>query len=147
MPNYQAAVLSTPAPASAAPYATFHTGASNQARIYKMIMTNTQTVFSQVAIYNASSNSPVATTSSLGKANILADHASTCNLDTAWSTAPTVAAPYWEAFSLGPSQGSGLQDVWQSDKEMTVAVSTFVVFWNQGAGAGGICSLTIAFDE
>jgi hypothetical protein len=37
--------------------------------------------------------------------------------------------------------------VWQSDKEMTIAVSTFMVVWNGGAGAGGICSITIAYDE
>lgn len=147
MPNYQVGVLATPAPASGAPYATFHTGASNQARIYKMIVTNTQTVTSQFALYNAASNTPVATTSALAKPNITQDHAATCNLDTAWSTAPTVTGSLWEAFTLGPSIGSGLQDVWQSDKEITIAVSTWFVFWNGGAGAGGICTITIAYDE
>ena len=147
MPNYQVSVLSTPAPAAAAAYATFHTGANNQARMYKFIMTNTQTVFSQVQIYNAASNTPVASVSNTGKPNITQDHASTSALDTAWTTAPTISGSAWESFSLGPSQGSGLQDVWQSDKEMTIAVSTYMVVWNGGAGAGGICSITIAYDE
>jgi hypothetical protein len=146
MPNYGAAVLSTPAAASGAAYATFHTLAVRRARMYKFIMTNTQTVFSQVGLIR-SSNSPVATTSATPQPYDAADAAATALLDTAWSTAPTVGTGYLEEFSLGPAQGAGLQDIWQSDKEITLAVSTWLVFWNPGAGAGGIQSLTVVYDE
>jgi hypothetical protein len=146
MPNYGAAVLATPAAAAGAAYATFHTLAVRRARIYKIIVTNTQTVFSQVGMIR-SSNTPVATTSATPAQYDTADAAATCLLDTAWSTAPTVGTSFLEEFSLGPSQGSGITDVWQSDKEITLAVSTWLVFWNPGAGAGGILSVTVAYDE
>jgi hypothetical protein len=146
MPNYGAATLSTPAAASGAAYFTFNTLAVRRARIYKLIVINTQTVFSQVGLIR-SSNTPVATTTFTPQPYDAADAAATAVLATAWSTPPTVGTGFLEEFSLGPSQGSGLQDVWQSDKEITLAVSTWLVGWNPGGGAGGILSVTIAYDE
>ena len=145
MPNYGAAVLATPAAGAAAAYATFHTVA-RRARIYKIIVSNTQTVFSQMGLIR-SSNTPVATTSAVPANYDVADIAATCLLDTAWSTAPTVGTSFLEEFSLGPLQGAGIEDVWQSDKEITLATSTWLVFWNPGGSAGGIQSLTVAYDE
>lgn len=146
MPNYSTGVLSTPAAASGAAYATFHTGANRRARIYQFLITNTQTVFSQFGLIR-SSNTPVATTSTTPQPYDAADAAATCALDTAWSTAPTVGANYLESVSLGPSQGAGLTQVWQSDKEITLATSTWLVIWNSGAGAGGILSVSVHYDE
>jgi hypothetical protein len=146
MPNYSAAILSSPAAASGAPYATFNTAATRRASIYKILVTNTQTVFSQVGLIRAS-NTPVAVTFYTPAQYDTADAAATTILATAWSTVPTVGTSYLEEFSLGPSQGAGLEDVWQSDKEIVLAVSTWLVFWNPGAGAGGVLSVTIAYSE
>jgi hypothetical protein len=146
MPTYGTSVLATPAAAAAAAYATFHTAANNRARIYKLIVTDTQTVTSQVGLIR-SSNTPVATTSTTPQPYDPADHAATCALDTAWSTAPTVGANFLEEFTLGPAIGSGITDVWQSDKEITLAVSTWLVIWNPGASAGGALSVTVVYDE
>jgi hypothetical protein len=146
MPNYGTSVPATPAAASGAAYCTFHTGANNRARIYKIIVTDTQTVTSEVGLVR-SSNTPVATTSTTPQPYDAADHAATAALDTAWSTAPTVGANFLEAFTLGPAIGSGIEDVWQSDKEITLAVATWLVFWNQGGSAGGALTVTVAYDE
>lgn len=146
MPNYGTGVIATPAAAAAAAYCTFHTLATRRARIYKIIVTNTQTITSQIGLYRAT-NTPVATTSVTPQPYDPADAAATCLLDTAWSTPPTVGANPLESFTLGPSIGAGLSDVWQSDKEITLAVSTWLVFWNPGASAGGIQSVTIVYDE
>lgn len=146
MPVYGTAVQATPAAASGAAYFTFHTGANNRARIYKLIVTDTQTVTSSVGLIRAS-NTPVATTSTTPQQYDVADHAATCALDTAWSTAPTIGANFLEVFTLGPAIGSGLSDVWQSDKEITLAVSTWLVGWNSGGGSGGALSVTVVYEE
>jgi len=138
--------LSTPAAASGAPYWTFHTAAVRRARIYKLICTNTQTVFSQLGVIRAS-NTPVATTSTVPQAYDPADAAATAALDTAWSTPPTVGANFLWDVSIGPAQGSGVNEVWQADKEITVAQSSWLVGWNPGAGAGGILTVSIAYEE
>jgi len=146
MPNYGTGVTSTPAAASGAAWATFSTGASNRARIYKLVVTNTQTTYSQVGVIR-SSNTPVATTSVTPQPYDAADHASTAVLSTAWSTAPTVGTNYLETFAIGASQGSGFLDSWQSDKEITLATSTWLVIWNTGSGAGAILNVSVAYDE
>ena len=51
MPNYGTGVIATPAAAAAAAYCTFHTLATRRARIYKIIVTNTQTITSQIGLY------------------------------------------------------------------------------------------------
>ena len=145
MPNYGVGAIATPAAASGAAYATFHT-TTRRARIYKILITNTQTVFSQFGLIR-SSNTPAATTSTTPAQYDTADIGTTCLLDTAWSTPPTVGTSFLESVSLGPSQGAGLADQWQSDKEITLAIAVWLVIWNSGAGAGGILSVTVAFDE
>jgi hypothetical protein len=146
MPNYGTGVIATPAAAAGAAYATFHTLGTRRARIYKIIVTATQTITSQVGIIR-SSNTPVASTSVTPQPYDAADAPATALLDTAWSTPPTVGTNFLETFTLGPSIGAGITDVWQSDKEITLAVSTWLVFWNPGASAGAILSLTIQYDE
>jgi hypothetical protein len=145
MPNYGVGAISTPAAASGAAYATFHTVA-RRARIYKLLLTNTQTVFSQFGLIRTS-NTPTASSSVTPAQYDAADIAATCLLDIAWSVAPTVGTSFLESASLGPSQGAGLAEQWQSDKEITLAAATWLAVWNSGAGAGGILSITVAYDE
>jgi len=146
MPNYGAAAIATPAAAAGAPYAFFQTNATRRARIYKFLITNTQTVFSQVGLIR-SSNAPTTPGAITPAQYDTADAAAVSILAVTFTTVPTVGTSFLEEFSLGPSQGAGLADQWQSDKEITLAVSTSLVVWNPGAGAGGILSLTISFDE
>jgi hypothetical protein len=145
MPNYGVSVLATPAAAAGAAYSTFHT-TTRRARIYKFLVTSTSAQFSQMGLIRAS-NTPVATTSATPAQYDTADAVATALLDTAWSTPPTVGTSYLEQFSLGPAQGQGLQEVWQSDKEITLATATWLAVWNSGASAGAACSITIAYDE
>lgn len=146
MPNYGIGATSTPAAAAGAAWATFHTGASRRARIYKLVITNTQTTYSQVGVIR-SSNTPVATTSVTPQQYDTADAASTASLDTAWSTAPTVGTNYLETFAIGASQGSGFLDSWQSDKEITLATSVWLVVWNTGGSSGAVLNVSVAYDE
>lgn len=77
------------AAAAGAPYCTLHTGGSLRAKIREIgISTNAATV-SSVGLVRPT-NTPVASTSLLGQGEDPGDPASTVNIDTAWSTAPTV---------------------------------------------------------
>ena len=146
MPNYGAAAIATPAAASGAAYATLNTNGVRRAQIYKTLVTNTQTVFSQFGLIRAS-NVPVTAAPITPAQYDVADAAATAVLATTWTTPPTVGTSFLEEFSLGPSQGAGLADQWQSDKQITLAISTWLVLWNPGAGAGGIQSVTFSYSE
>lgn len=146
MPTFGTAVLSTPAAAAGAAYATFHTGAARRAFIRKILVTTTQTVTSPVGLILAS-NTPVATTSTTPVAYDQADATPTCALDTAWSGVPTVGSNYLEIFTLGPAIGAGVTDQWSRDALITLAKSSWLVFWNPSGSAGSILSITISYDE
>jgi len=145
MPNYGTSVIATPAAAAGAPYATFHT-TTRRARIYKMLVTTTTALTTSVGLIR-SSNVPTSAASVTPQPYDAADAAATCLLDTAWGVVPTVGANFLEEFTLGPAIGAGLQDVWQSDKEITLALAVWLVIWNPGALAGSALSVTVAYDE
>lgn len=143
MADYEVTATTAAAAASAA-YATLHTGASVPAKIWEIgFWTNAGTA-SAVSLVRAS-NTPVATTSNLGQKLDAASPASTVNLDTAWSTAPTTATPYLRSVSLPATAGSGV--IWVFQRPLILAVSTWLVFWNFGAGAGAACSLYCSWSE
>lgn len=146
MPTFGTGVLATPAAAAGAAYATFHTGAVRRAVIRKIIITATSTVTSPVGLI-LSSNTPVATTSTTPQPYDAADATSTAALDTAWSGVPTVGTNYLEMFTLGPAIGAGITDQWSRDAAITLAKSTWLVFWNPSGAAGAPLSLTIVYDE
>ena len=145
MPNYGTSVLNSAAAAAGAPYATFHT-TTRRARIYKWLITTVTALTSSVGLIR-STNVPTATTSVTPQPYDAADAAATALLDTAWGVVPTVGANFLEEITLGPAIGAGLQDVWQSDKEITLATATWLVIWNSGALAGSALSVTVAYDE
>ena len=145
MPNFGTAVQATPAAASAAAYFEFRAN-SRRAKIYKLIVTNTQTVVSSVGLILAT-NTPSPTTLTTPQPYDAADAASTATLNTAWNVAPTVGSNYMYLFTLGGAVGSGLTDTWAADKPIIVAKNTSLIGWNSGSGAGGALSVSIAYDE
>lgn len=146
MPTFGTAVLATPAAASGAAYATFHTGANRRAFIRKLIVTTTSATQTQMGLI-LSSNTPVATTSTTPQPYDAADATSTAALDTAWSTAPTVGTNYLQVFTLGAAVGAGLTDKWALDERIILAKSVWLVLWNLGASGGAACSVTVEYDE
>lgn len=146
MPTYSNGIVASAAAASGAAYWTFNTGSTRQARIRKLIVTTNATTTSQVGLIKAS-NTPVVTTSATPQAHNASDAATGCAVGTAWSTAPTVGANYFETFTLGPAIGAGVTDKWALDEVIWMAVSTFYVLWNPGGSAGSACAVTIEYDE
>jgi hypothetical protein len=91
------------------------------------------------------SNTPVASTSVLGQAEEVSDPAGTCNVDTAWSTAPTISAPPLRRVLFPATAGAGL--IWTFPQGLTIPVSGWIVLWNFGAGAGSALSVYFVWDE
>lgn len=143
MARYSCGIV-TPAAAAAAAYATFHSIATDKPRIVEIgIFLNAATA-SSIQLIRAS-NTPVATTSVLGQAEEVADPAGTCNLDTAWSTAPTVGSIPLRKTLLPATAGSGL--IWTFPQGLTIPISGWIVLWNYGAAAGSALQVYFVWDE
>lgn len=136
MPLYEVGFASVAA-ASGAAYCTIHTGASYKARILEIGIAVNAATASSVGL-GKPANTPVATTSLLGQAEDPSDPASTVNVDTAWSTAPTVPANFLRKFGLPATIGAGLIWSWPSDKPLVLPVSSWLTLWNFGASAGSV---------
>jgi len=145
MPRYAVSVV-TPAAAAGAAYATVHTAAGARARIQEIHAFTTAATASRIAI-GRKNNTPVATTSVLGQAEDPADVAAVTNVDTAWSTAPTLPAQFLRRGSLVAAIGAGVMWTWPFGKELVIPVSDWLIIWNDGAAAGSALALTVVWDE
>ncbi len=125
------------AAAAGAPYATLHTGANYRAQILELAVFCNAATASSIGLIRPS-NSPVATTSVLGLAENTADPASTVNIDTAWSTVPTIGTSFLRKITLPATIGAGMLFQFPADKPLIVPVSSFLVLWNFGVGAGSV---------
>jgi hypothetical protein len=144
MARYSAAVT-TPAAAAGAAFATIHSVATDRPRILEIgAFCNAATASSLQLI--RPNNTPVASTSVLGQAEDPADPAATANVDTAWSTAPTIGSniPLRRAL-LPATAGAGV--IWVFQNGLFIPVSSWLVLWNYGAGAGSALSLYVVWDE
>jgi hypothetical protein len=150
MPTFTTAVTASAAAAAAAAYDTFHTGANRPARLREKRHSTTVATYTPIGLIFAS-NTPVATTSTTpqphGASSVEA--AATCALDTAWSTAPTVAAIYLETLALGPAQGQVVIETYPLDGQgaLTIPKSTYICEWNFSAAQGGAMAVTWIYDE
>jgi hypothetical protein len=125
------------AAAAGAAYATLHTGASIRCRIQEIGLFVNAATASSVGLIRPS-NTPVATTSVLGLAEDPADPVSTINVDTAWSTAPTIGTQFLRRITIPATIGNGIVWSWPPGAELIVTTSSWLVFWNFGAGAGSV---------
>ena len=143
MGTYSLGIQSVAA-AAGAPYATLHTGAG-RIRISEIeIFVNAATA-SSVGLARPT-NSPVATTSTLGQAQDPADVASLVNLDTAWSTAPTVSL-FHRRVTIPAVIGNGIIWTFPDPRPFYVPANSYIVLWNFGASTGSILNTTVVWDE
>jgi hypothetical protein len=133
------------APAAGAPIATIHTGATGQARIIQLAVYITAATATSPALYRAS-NTPVATTSSLGQPLDPNDIASLVNMDTAWSTAPLIGSNVAiKGATIAATAGAGM--VWQWNREIYIPRSSWLVIWHFGAATGSAGRIEAEWDE
>ena len=146
MAKYQVSVT-TPAAAASAPFATIRAGASSRVRLLELgIFLNAATATS-VALIRAT-NAFVPTTSIIGQPYDTNDPASIANVDTAWSTAPTVTvANSMRRIALPATIGAGV--IWTFDPMLAVgpAGTAGLVLWNFGSSAGSALNVYAAWEE
>ena len=75
------------------------------------------------------------------------DAAALLRAESAWTTAPTVGTAFIDQFTIGGAAGNGIVEPWQSDKEIVLAASSSLIFWNFGGSAGAPLSVSVAFEE
>lgn len=146
MPTYGLSINGVAA-ASGAAYATLHTGASSPIRLVKFGLYLTTSVATSIQIIRPA-NTPVATTSTLGQALAGLSPASATNFDTAWSTAPTITSMVpLTGLVLPAATSAGFVDAWRSDRPIEIPASSWLVFWNFGAGTGAVPRFNLEWDE
>ncbi len=145
MARYEVAVR-TPAALTVAPFATLHTVATDRAMIREIGIFSSTATAASVGLIRAS-NTPVATTSALGQAADPGNPAGTVDLDTAWSTAPTVGTIFLRRISLPANTGAGVIWTWQPGADLVLAISSWLVFWNFGGATGPALDVYVAWDE
>jgi len=136
----------TPAATAGAAYATIHTAASDRAYVREVGIFLSAATASSVALVR-SSNTPVASTSALGQAHDTAAPSATVNVDSAWSTAPTVGANYLRRTTLPATIGAGLIWTFPPDAPLILNASQWLVLWNFGIAAGSALDIYCVWDE
>jgi hypothetical protein len=136
--SYYSVGFATVAPATGAAYCTIHTGSSYAARITEIGLACNAATASMIGL-GIPANTPVATTSLLGQAESAGvDPASTVNVDTAWSTAPTAPTAFLRKFGLPATIGAGLIWTWPPDRPLLLPKSSWLAIWNFGASTASV---------
>jgi hypothetical protein len=143
MARYRAAVT-TPAAAAGAAFATIHAVSTDRPRIVEIGGSLNAATASSIQLVRAA-NTPVATTSVLGQADDSADPAATVNIDTAWSTAPTIVTVPMQRIVLPATAGAGF--IWSFPSGICLPISGWIVIWNFGGSAASALSLYMVWDE
>ena len=133
------------AAASGAAYATLHTG-NSRIQIVQWSVFLTTAVTSSIGLIRAS-NTPVATTSALGQAFGTDCPASLTNIDTAWSTAPTIGTEYLDRVILPAAVSAGYVRTWRPDRPLCLGPNSWLVVWNFGGSTGGAPTVQFEWDE
>lgn len=146
MPSYGLAIGSSAAAAAGAAYWEVRVS-TRPVSLYKQTVTNTTTIVANVGLILAS-NTPAGTaTQQTPVAYRTTAAAALVRGEAAWTTAPTVGANFFHEFTVGGAAGNGLVEPWQSDKEIELASSTSLIYWNWGGSAGPPLSIAIALEE
>lgn len=145
MANLYECGIATVAAAAGAPAMTIHTGSAQRAIIYEMGWWVSAATASSIQVIRPN-NTPVATTSTLGQAQDTNAPASTVNLDTAWSTAPTIGANVpLRKLVLAATIGTGV--IWTWPFGLILPASSWLVLWNYGGATMSALNGYIVWQE
>lgn len=145
--QYYESAVRTPAATTGATYCTLHTGANLRCYITEIGWAINAATATPVGLIRPA-NSPVASTSQLGQADDPQSVASTVNLDTTWSTAPTIGANvYLRRFQLAASAGAGFIWSWSENAPLVIPVASYLVLWNFGGSTGSASDVYVRWFE
>lgn len=134
------------AAAAGAAYCTLHTVGTERAFLREIGISLNAATATSIGLIRPS-NTPVATTSVLGQAHDAAEGASTVNMDTAWSTAPTIGTLYLRRVVFPATAGVGLIWAFPPGQEIVIPLSGWLVLWNFGGAGGSACSVYWTWEE
>ena len=145
--NFYSCGVRSPSPGAGAAYVTIHTGANLRAFVFDIQTAMSTTTQSLYALFRTN-NTPVASTSQLGQADDPQSATSTVNLDSAWSTAPTIGSNvYYRRFQVSASAGAGFIWTWPENAPFVISVSSWAVLWNFGGSAGSASDVYVRWYE
>jgi hypothetical protein len=129
--------LATPAAAAGAPYTELKGAASDRARLLRLEIVVNAATASSIGLYRAAAQGTASTTV-LGQPHDTGDPAATAIPATAWSGAPTISTNVPIRRIVTPAT-AGYPIIWDfTGQEIALAVSSSLVLWNFGAGAGSV---------
>jgi len=132
------------APATGTFVSQFRTPADRVARIFEIkVFTSTAVALSVGVIRSATVGATF--TSATPQAEDVRSVASTCAVDTAITTAPTIGTVYMEKIVLPAVIGSGM--IWTFPQGLVVPVSAGLLLWNFGAATGPAVEVSWIHDE
>lgn len=142
--------ITTPAAAAGAAYLNIRAASTARARIREIgAFCNAATSSSIGLIRTLTQGTP--TTSVLGQVQDVADAASVTNIDSAWSSAPTIAATpiYLRKIVLPASIGAGIIWTFPPDTALlgTNTATGGLLLWNFGGSAGSALSAYVVWEE
>lgn len=136
--------VQTPAAAAGAAYATIRAAASQRARITEIGCFVNAGTATNIALIRPT-NTFVPTTSVAVLPQDPSDGTGVTNVDTAWSTAPTIGSVFMRRIALPAVVGAGI--VWQFENLVVGPAGTAaLVLWNFGAAAGSVVNLYVVTD-
>lgn len=145
MPTFTAGAT-TPAPVTAAAYATVNTTANRRAILREIGAFTTAATASSIGV-GTPANTPVTSTTVAPNPHDGADAASTALLGTAWGTAPTAPTIFDRKVTLGAAVGAGVIFKLALDERIFIAKSAWKVLWNYGAATASALDVYVEYDE
>jgi len=149
MAGYNVSVASVAAGA-AANYCSIQGSTTRPVKIREIGISNNAATSSSVGL-GRPANTPVATTSALGQALDPFAPASVCNLNTAWSTAPTIPSVFLRRVVLPATIGAGWIWTFPDDEPLILSPTAgslqWVTLWNFGAASGSVLQVYVVTKE
>ena len=144
MAKYSAGVNST-APAANAGMASLWTPAARSIRVVSIEVVATAATATDIALQRITARG-TQTTTQVGAATDPLAGASTVQCDSAWSVQPTFSGVTMRRILLNAA-GNGVVWRWDDTDPLIVAAAAGIALRHIGGVAGGICSISMEWDE
>jgi hypothetical protein len=146
MALYEVAVA-TPAAAAGAAYCDIRTAAGARAEIREIGAVCNAATASAIGLIRPATVG-TATTTTAGQPEDPADTAATAVIGTAWSSAPTIGTIYLRRFGTAAQIGAGIVwSWWAARRGLIIPISSSVILWNYGGGAGSVLQVWAVWEE
>lgn len=142
---YYSNVILTGATAPGAPHCVLRSGASRVVIRFIKVFNRAATA-NDVSFGYKGAGTTTPTTSQLFTPHDTRTPASLENVDTAWSAPPVVPPTFFDRVGIANAIATGVIFTYQKDGPIIIDPNTSFAFFNTGAAAGGIMSITFEIE-